>query len=231
MIETPAAASDEAKTAAFVAGATARTRVKVCGLTRPEDALAAARFGADAVGLIFYPPSPRGVDLDTARGVRGGLPPYVTVVGVFVNPESEFVERAVREAALDLVQFHGDESPEFCRRFGRPYMKAVRVHEATDLRQTVKDYADACALMLDSFEADKRGGTGKAFDWSLIPPDLEMPYVLAGGLTPDNVAEAVAAARPYAVDANSGVETRPGIKDHAKIAAFIREVNRGQTLE
>ena len=210
-------------------GAAARTRVKVCGLTRPEDALAAARFGADAVGLIFYPKSPRGVDIEAAQKVRRVLPPFVTVVGVFVDAQADFVRRAIVELSLDLVQFHGSETPEFCEACGRPYIKAARVREGVDLHQFARRYAGARALMLDSFEPGKHGGTGRTFDWSLIPKDLGLPFILAGGLTPDNVASAVAAVSPFAVDANGGVEASPGIKDHAKIRAFINEVNRGQT--
>lgn len=215
----------------LAAGPAARTRVKVCGLTRPEDALAAARFGADAVGLIFYPPSPRAVDIELARNVRAGLPPFVTVVGVFVDPQADFLQRAIREVSLDLVQFHGREPAEFCQACGRPYVKAVRVHEGVDLHQFARRYSSARALMLDSFERGKHGGTGKPFDWSLIPKDLKLPFILAGGLTPENVAQAIAAVAPYAVDANGGVEASPGIKDPAKIEAFIREVNRGQTSQ
>ncbi len=221
----------EPDAAGVAAGKTVRTRVKVCGLTRPEDALAAARFGADAIGVIFYPPSPRGVDIDTARRVRAVVPPFVTVVGVFVDPEADFVKRAIVEASLDLVQFHGDEPPEFCEACGRPYIKAVRVREGVDLKQFARRYPTARALMLDSFERGLKGGTGKTFDWSLIPEDLGLPFILAGGLTPNNVASAVAAASPFAVDANGGVEASPGIKDPAKIEAFIREVNRGQTFK
>lgn len=215
----------------LAAGAVARTRVKVCGLTRPEDALAAARFGADAIGLIFYPRSPRGVDIDVAREVRGVLPPFVTAVGVFVDPPAEFLDRAIREVALDLVQFHGEEPPELCEACGRPYVKAVGVRPNVDLHEIAGRYASARGLMLDSFEPGKHGGTGRTFDWSLIPRDLKLPFILAGGLTPENVASAVAEVSPFAVDANGGVESSPGIKDHAKIQAFIREVNRGQTLE
>jgi len=215
----------------LTAGSVARTRVKVCGLTRPEDALAAARLGADAIGIIFYPPSPRGVDIEGARNVRHALPPFVTVVGVFVDPQADFLERAIREASLDLVQFHGSEPPEFCQACSRPYVKAVRMREGVDLHQVARRYSGARALMLDSFESGKQGGTGKTFDWSLIPKDLELPFILAGGLTPGNVASAVASVSPFAVDANGGVEASPGIKDHAKIEAFIREVNRGQTIK
>lgn len=215
----------------FAAGGAARTRVKICGITRAEDALAAARLGADAVGLIFYPPSPRGVDIDMARNVRRVLPPFVTVVGVFVDPDAGLLERAIRDVSLDLIQFHGNEPPEFCESCKRPYLKAVRMREGVDLHALARRYAGARALMLDSFEAGKHGGTGKTFDWSLIPKDLKLPFILAGGLTPENVASAVSAISPFAVDANGGVEASPGIKDHAKIEAFIREVNRGQTVK
>jgi phosphoribosylanthranilate isomerase len=213
------------------AGVAARTRVKVCGLTRPEDALAAARFGADAIGLIFYPRSPRGVDIERARKVRKVLPPFVTVVGVFVDPQADFVERAIGEVSLDLVQFHGGEPPEFCQACSRPYVKAIRVRPGIDLHQVTRRYSSARALMLDSFAPGKHGGTGKTFDWSLIPADLALPFILAGGLTPENVADAVASVSPFAVDANGGVEASTGIKDHHKLEAFIREVNRGQTSQ
>ena len=211
--------------------AAARTRVKICGLSRPEDALAAYRFGADAVGLIFYPPSPRGVDIDVARRIRRALPPFITVVGVFVDPKPGFLRQAIHDVSLDVVQFHGDETPEFCATCERPYVKAVRVHEGVELGDVAARYAGASALLLDSYETGKRGGTGKTVDWSLIPSDIGMPIILAGGLTPDNVASAIAAVAPFAVEGNSGVEASPGVKDHAKIEAFIREVNSGQALK
>lgn len=207
----------------------ARTRVKICGITRSEDARAACRFGADAVGLIFYPPSPRGIELEQASVIRSGLPPFVTVVGVFVNPETEFVKRAIRELSLDVIQFHGDEDAGFCASFEKPYIKSVQVRNGVDLHRFSRDYSDARALLFDSFETGLRGGTGNTFDWSLIPDDLDKPFILAGGLAPDNVAAAVSAVKPFAVDGNGGVESSPGIKDHGKIEAFIREVNRGKT--
>lgn len=213
------------KAAAAVA---VRTRVKICGLTRAEDALAACRYGADAVGLIFYPPSPRGVELATACDISGKLPPFVTVVGVFVNPDRALLNRALSEAGIDVIQFHGDEDRGFCESFGKPYIKAVRVQPGVDLHRVARDFGSARALLLDSFETERRGGTGRAFDWSLIPRDLEKPFILAGGLRPDNVAAAIAAVRPYAVDGNGGVESSPGVKDHQKIEAFIQEVNSGQ---
>jgi len=232
VIDKPASAEATAGVATpLPARAGARTRVKICGLSRPEDALAACRFGADAVGLLFYPPSPRGVDIDAARRIRRALPPFITVVGVFVDPEPGFLRQAIHEVCLDVVQFHGDEAPEFCAACERPYIKAVRVHEGTALGDVATRYAGASALLLDSYETEKRGGTGKTFDWSLIPADIGMPFILAGGLGPDNVASAIAEVAPFAVDGNSGVEASPGITDHAKIDAFIREVNGGQALK
>lgn len=207
----------------------ARTRVKICGLTRTEDARAACRCGADAIGMIFYPPSPRGIGLQQAVAIRDCLPPFVSVVGVFVNPDSGFVNRAIRELSLDVIQFHGDEDADFCASFGKPYIKAVQVREGLDLHEFARRYSSARAFLFDSFEAERRGGTGNTFDWSLIPADLDKPYILAGGLGPDNVAAAVAAVSPFAVDGNGGVESSPGIKDPEKIETFIREVNRGKT--
>jgi phosphoribosylanthranilate isomerase len=232
VIDKPASAEATGGAATpLAARAGARTRVKICGLSRPEDALAACRFGADAIGLLFYPPSPRGVDIDAARRIRRALPPFITVVGVFVDPQPGFLRQAIHEVCLDVVQFHGDETPEFCAACERPYIKAVRVHEDVALGDVASRYAGASALLLDSYETEKRGGTGKTFDWSLIPADIGMPFILAGGLGPDNVASAVAEVAPFAVDGNSGVEASPGIKDHAKIDAFIREVNSGQALK
>jgi phosphoribosylanthranilate isomerase len=172
---------------------------------------------------------PRGIGLEQAAVVRGGLPPFVTAVGVFVNADSEFVTRAIREVSLDVIQFHGDEDAGYCASFGKPYIKAVQVREGLDLHRFARRYSSARALLLDSFEPQRRGGTGNIFDWSLIPVDLGKPYILAGGLGPDNVAAAIAKASPYAVDGNGGVESSPGVKDPEKIEAFIREVNRGTT--
>ncbi len=206
-----------------------RVRVKICGITRGEDALEAARLGADAVGLVFYPPSPRGVDPERARAAVAGLPAFVTRVGVFVDPEPEAVRAAVAAAALDLLQFQGREPPELCRAFGRPYMKALRAAPGTDLAAEARRYGDACAILVDTHRPGVPGGTGEAFDWSLLPPGLGRPpagrpLVLAGGLHPGNVAEAVRRVRPWAVDVSSGVEAAPGIKDAALMAAFMREV-------
>jgi phosphoribosylanthranilate isomerase len=200
------------------------TAVKICGITRVEDGLAAARAGAHAIGLVFHPPSPRYVGAARAREVVERLPPFVTAVGLFVDPQPEDVCRVLGEVPLNLLQFHGDEAPEFCARFGLPYLKACRVAPVTDLLQYAALYRSAKALLLDGFDDGAHGGTGRSFDWGLIPRDLPLPVVLAGGLTPANVGEAIRAVRPWAVDVSSGVEQDKGIKDAAKIAAFMRGV-------
>jgi phosphoribosylanthranilate isomerase len=200
------------------------TAVKICGVTRVEDGLAAAHAGAHAVGLVFHADSPRCVDVERAREVAERLPPFVTVVGLFVDPQPDDVRHVLREVPLHLLQFHGDEAPEFCGGFGLPYIKACRVAAGTDLLQYAAFHRFAKGLLLDAFVADAHGGTGRSFDWGLIPRDLPLPVVLAGGLTPANVAEAVRAVRPWAVDVSSGVEREKGIKDAAKIAAFMRGV-------
>lgn len=202
-----------------------RTRVKICGITRPEDALAAARAGADAIGLVFYPPSPRAVTRERAREIVQVLPPFVSVVGLFVNAQPAEVRAALAALPIDLLQFHGDEAPEECRIYGRPYIKAVAMAPGVDLQAVARRYVDAAGLLLDTHREGVRGGTGEAFDWSRIPPGLDRPIILAGGLTLENVAAAVQRVRPYAVDVSSGVEVSKGIKDAARIEAFIRGVN------
>jgi phosphoribosylanthranilate isomerase len=200
-------------------GAGVRTRVKICGITRVEDGLAASEAGADAVGLVFYPPSPRAVDVEQAVAIRRALPPFVTVVGLFVNVQ------------LDLLQFHGDETRADCERFARPYMKAIRVEDEADVRDAARGYAGAKALVLDTHDDELWGGSGRTFDWALVPDDIALPVVLAGGLTPANVADAIVRLRPYAVDVSGGVEQSPGIKDAARIAKFIKEVDRATFAE
>jgi Phosphoribosylanthranilate isomerase len=200
------------------------TRIKICGITREEDLSAAARLGADAIGLVFYPKSPRLVTVERAAELLRRLPPFVTSVGLFVNPTVEEVRAALAHAPVDLLQFHGDEPPEFCRAFGLPYLKAVRVKPGLDLVQYAARYADARGLLLDAFVEGIPGGTGRSFDWSLIPRDLSLPVVLSGGLDPSNVGEAVERVQPWAVDVSSGVEAAKGIKDAAKIAAFVQGV-------
>ncbi len=205
------------------------TAVKICGITRPEDALAAARAGAHAIGLVFYAKSPRYVTPARAAEIIRVLPPFVTTVGLFVDATAEEVRAALAEAPVGLLQFHGDETPEFCRQFKRPYIKAVRVKPGVDLLQYARDYHDAKALLLDAYVEGLHGGSGAAFDWSLIPRGLPLPVILSGGLTPENVTEAVRRVRPSAVDVSSGVESAKGIKDAQKIAAFIKGVRSGDS--
>ena len=201
-----------------------RTRVKICGITDRQDALDAVRLGADAIGLVFYPPSPRCVSLGQAAAIVDGLPPFVTVVGLFVNAGRDEIAGILRGVRIDLLQFHGTERPEDCVEYGRPYIKALRVREEMDLVAERQRYAGASALLLDAYQPGVPGGTGQAFDWALIPAALGREIVLAGGLTPDNVGEAVRRVRPYAVDVSGGVEREKGRKDAGKIEAFIRGV-------
>lgn len=201
-----------------------RTRVKICGITREEDAFTAVRHGADAIGLVFVEASPRHVSIAQAQAAIRSLPPFIAVVGLFVDAEPSFIEQVLKEVRLDMLQFHGDETPEECQRYARPYMKAIRVRPDTNLLQYALDYPRASALLLDAHVEGVAGGTGQRFDWSLIPADLPMPVVLAGGLNADNVAEAIKQVRPYAVDVSGGVESQKGIKDAGKIAAFMRGV-------
>lgn len=199
-------------------------RTKICGITRPEDGQEAARLGVDAIGLVFYPPSPRHVSLDQARAIVAALPPFVTVVALFVDPSVAEVEAVLHAVPVDVLQFHGEESPDFCRQFARPYLKAVRVRPSLDLLQYAAHYAGARGLLADAFVPGMAGGTGATFDWSLLPPNLPLPLILSGGLDPSNIAAAVAAVRPAAVDISSGVESAKGIKDPALMAAFIGAV-------
>lgn len=204
------------------------TRVKICGITRVEDALAAAHAGADAVGLVFVAASPRRVSADQAAAIVAALPPFVSSVALFVNPTASEVSAVLETLRPDLLQFHGEEPPEFCAAFGIPYLKAVRVRPQTDLLQYANVYAGARGLLLDAYHPSSHGGTGQRFDWDLIPPDLTRPIILAGGLTPENVAQAVRRVRPWAVDVSSGVEVDKGIKDAGRIAQFVREVRNAE---
>lgn len=203
-----------------------RTRVKICGITRAQDAEAAAGHGADAIGLVFYRPSPRCVTLERARQIVAATPAFVSTVAVFVNPSRNEVETVIHECGVTLLQFHGDEPPDFCAGFSRPYIKAARIRPDLDLLKYLSPHAAARAWMLDAFHEDLWGGTGDAFDWSLVPRSAAKPVILSGGLTADNVAEAVRRVGPYAVDVSTGVEGSKGIKDAAKIAAFIGAVRR-----
>lgn len=200
-----------------------RTRVKICGITRLEDAEAAARAGADAVGLVFYPPSPRCLTIDQARRLRQGLAPFVSSVALFVNPSQAEVERVLVGVRPDLLQFHGEESPQFCGGFGVPWLKAGRVRQGLDLIEYLRPFAAASGWLLDAW-VEAYGGIGARFDWSLVPPRLERPVVLSGGLSAENVGNAIRSVRPWAVDVSTGVESAKGIKDAARIAAFIAEV-------
>jgi phosphoribosylanthranilate isomerase len=203
-----------------------RTRIKFCGITRSEDAASAAYLGADAIGLVFYPPSPRAVNLQQAREIVQGLPPFVTIVGLFVNAASSYIQEILAKVPLDMLQFHGEEAPAECSRYGRPYVKAIRMEEGiVELEQLARVYGDASALLLDAYQAGVPGGTGQTFDWDRIPPEQSKAIILAGGLTPENVPEAVRKVQPYAVDVSGGVERTKGVKDAAKMAAFIRGVN------
>lgn len=202
-----------------------RTRVKICGITRVEDALEAINQGADAIGLVFYAKSPRNVSATQAAEIVSSIPAFVTVVGLFVDAEPAFIQEVLSVVNLDLLQFHGDETPSACRQYSRPYMKAIRVKSGTNLVQYAADYADAKAILLDAFAEGVPGGTGLVFDWSLIPQNLPLPIVLAGGLNAENVGLAIEQVRPYAVDVSGGVEASKGIKDVAKIAAFMRGVS------
>jgi len=204
-----------------------RTRTKICGITRVEDALASANAGADAIGLNFYPASPRCVSRAQARDIVAALPPFIMPVALFVNASSTEVESVIDDIAVDLLQFHGDEDEVFCAQFAMPYLKAIRVDADTDLLQCEAAFPSAAGLLLDTWVDGSFGGTGEVFDWSLIPRGLRKPIVLSGGLTPRNVREAVRIVRPWAVDVSSGVETAPGpkgIKDARKIIEFISEV-------
>lgn len=200
-----------------------RTRVKICGITRPGDARAAAAAGADAIGLVFYPPSPRFLSVERALDIRAALPPFVQAVALFVNPDAAQVAQVIGRLHPALLQFHGEETPEFCAQFGLPYIKACRVAQGVDLLKYLQPFSTASGWLLDA-HVEQYGGVGASFDWSLVPARLERPLVLSGGLAVGNIGQAVRQLRPWAVDVSSGVESAKGIKDAAMIAAFIAEV-------
>jgi phosphoribosylanthranilate isomerase len=206
-----------------------RTRIKICGLTRAEDVDAAVHAGADAIGFVFYPPSPRLLNADQAAALAVIVPPFVSRVGLFVNESENTVRKVLAGVDLDLLQFHGEEDEAYCRSFGRPYIKAARVRAELDLVKFAANYPSAAGLLLDAF-VDGYGGEGKSFDWSVIPEKMPLPVILSGGLNAGNVAEAVQRVRPWAIDVSSGVESSKGIKDAAKIAAFVAAVNRADEL-
>jgi phosphoribosylanthranilate isomerase len=200
-----------------------RTRVKICGITRPGDARAAAQAGADAIGFVFYPPSPRFLSVERAVEIRDALPPFVQTVALFVNADAAQISQVLGRVKPAMLQFHGEETPQFCAQFGVPYVKAARVRQGLDLIEYLRPFDTAAAWLLDSF-VEAYGGVGERFDWSLVPRNLGRPLILSGGLERGNVGEAVRKIRPWGVDVSSGVESAKGIKDAAKIAAFISEV-------
>jgi len=206
------------------------TRIKICGITRIEDALAAARLGADAIGLVFWPQSARSITPAKAHEIVAVLPPFISSVGIYVDPAAEWVEETASVAGLNLLQFHGDESPEFCSQFSLPYIKAVRVRAGVDLLQYATCYSSAKGLLLDTYVEGTPGGTGDAFNWGLIPHRLSLPLILSGGLHPGNVTMAIKQVQPWAVDVSSGVEVAKGIKDAEKIAAFMQGVRNSESL-
>lgn len=201
-----------------------RTRIKICGITRPEDARVAAECGADAIGLVFYEASPRAVDIARARMIVDSLPPFISVVGLFVNPSPQAVKQILAEIPLAWLQFHGDEDAAFCEQFGRPYYKAVRVRDAGTVTQAYREFPSAAGLLVDAYDPNLYGGTGQTFNWAWLPADRPRPLMLAGGLTPENIADAVQQVRPWAVDVSGGVESAKGLKDPEKICQFIEGV-------
>lgn len=209
-----------------------RTRVKICGITRVEDARAAIDSGADALGLVFYSKSPRYVELSVAANIARTIGPFVTIVGLFVNAEAAQVREAVKTVGLDLLQFHGDEDEAYCAQFDMPYIKAIRMSPELDVKEVVTKYPSARGFLFDAWNKDKYGGTGETFEWQRLSSlkgsaDTDIPFILAGGLTPENVDQAVAAVKPYAIDVSGGVEQSPGIKSPELIQQFIDRSNSG----
>ncbi|CAG4883447.1 N-(5'-phosphoribosyl)anthranilate isomerase [Georgfuchsia toluolica] len=206
-----------------------RTRIKICGLTRAEDVDAAINAGVDAIGFVFYPPSPRNLAIEQAAALAARVPPFVTRVGLFVNENESAVKQALAAVALDLLQFHGEESEAYCCSFGRPYIKVARVRPGLDLVEFARSYPSAAGLLLDSY-VEGYGGKSETFDWSIIPSRLPLPVILSGGLHGGNVAAAIRQLHPWAVDVSSGVESSKGIKNAAKIADFVTAVTHADSL-
>ncbi len=204
-----------------------RTRVKICGFTQVQDAVDAANLGVDAIGLVFYPPSPRHVSVESAIEIVSALPAFVTVVALFVDEQESQIREVLSKIAIDCIQFHGDESADECRLYNKPYMKAVRMKPELDVLAIAKEFNDASALLLDAYHPSIRGGSGSKFDWDLIPNNCSLPVILAGGLQVENAKQAVQTVKPYALDVSSGVESSKGIKDVAKMAAFIQAIKEG----
>lgn len=208
-----------------------RTRVKICGITTAEDALLAVNAGADAIGLVFYEPSPRYVDIERAAHIAAVIPPFVSIVALFVNASVDQVNTVLSRVAVSLLQFHGDESPLYCEQFHRPYIKALRMKPDADVVAICSEYSSAQGVLLDAYRKGVPGGTGECFDWQAIPKTLSQPLVLAGGLHPANVAEAIATVKPAAVDVSGGVEALAGIKDSHRVIEFINQVNLADMAE
>ena len=202
-----------------------RTRVKICGFTRIEDAVEAANLGVDAIGLVFYPPSPRHVEIEQAIQIVNALPAFTTVVALFVDEQEARIREILQRVPIDCLQFHGDEPAKTCRIYGKRYIKAVSMKDNIDIQALTLEYHDADGLLLDAYHPDAKGGTGSQFDWALIPQHCALPIILAGGLDETNAKLAVQTVRPYALDISSGVELKKGVKDSLKMAAFIKQVN------
>lgn len=205
-----------------------RTRVKICGITSAHYAGMAVRHGTDAIGLVFYDKSPRSVSILQARDIVASLPAFVSVVALFVDAQSTMIESVLEQVDIDLIQFHGQEEEAECRRYGKRYIKAISMRDDIDLAKVCAQYETASALLIDSYQSDIPGGTGKVFDWGRIPHDLHMPVILAGGLNEDNIENAILTVKPFAVDVSSGVERDKGQKDDAKMASFMRGVFKCQ---
>jgi phosphoribosylanthranilate isomerase len=203
-----------------------RTRVKICGFTTVDEAVYAANLGVDAIGLVFYSPSPRNVTLKQAAKIVTALPAFTTVVALFVDETEANINHVLNNIAIDCLQFHGQETPQSCRLYNKPYIKAISMQKTTNVTQLAIDYQEASALLLDAYHPQAKGGTGKHFDWDLIPKQSNLPLILAGGLHPDNAKQAIIKVNPYALDVSSGVEIKKGIKERAKMTAFIKEVNQ-----
>lgn len=201
-----------------------RVHVKMCGMTRAEDIAYASSLGVDAIGLIFYPKSPRAISLDKAVQLTENIPPFLSVVAVLVNPDPIFVHDLLAEVPIHVLQFHGDETPEFCEQFNRPYIKSLQTESTGQMQQAVQTYAKAAAILFDTPSASTRGGTGQSFDWQVIPKNLAKPYILAGGINEGNIDEALLSCSPYAIDMCSGIESAPGVKDHTKMSRFIKAI-------
>lgn len=204
-----------------------RTRVKICGFTQVQDAVVAANLGVDAIGLVFYPPSPRNVSTDKAYEIVRALPAFVTVVALFVDEQEDKICEVLDKVSIDCIQFHGDESVEACKIYNKPYMKAIRMKPGLDISEIARQHPQASALLLDAYHPGIKGGSGCQFDWDLIPKQCTLPVILAGGLESNNAKQAVQTVRPYALDVSSGVESSKGIKDVAKMAAFIQAIKEG----